>query len=215
MSTVNNTPGTLAAALIAFQAEMPRINKGETAIVKPKQGNSYKYSYADLADVSAELLPVMTKFGLGFSSRPTMQDGQFVLVYSLVHVSGEREEGTFPLPAGGSPQAVGSAITYARRYCLLAVTGAAPDDEDDDAQAAMNTKPAPVPPEERETPEEREFVTEVQRRIDEASSREELNRLYEKVKDASGKGLTTKNATDLKNRMQGRAKQLEKSANAA
>jgi ERF superfamily len=58
-----------------------------------------------------------------------------VLAYSLVHASGEREDGIYPL-TGGAPQEQGSAITYARRYCLCAVTGVAAD-ADDDGQAAQ------------------------------------------------------------------------------
>jgi hypothetical protein len=40
------------------------------------------------------------------------------------------------LPSSGTPQAIGSAITYGRRYCLTAVLDIAV--EDDDGQAAQN-----------------------------------------------------------------------------
>ncbi len=40
----------------------------------------------------------------------------------------------FPIK-GENPMQLGSGITYARRYALLAVTGVAPEDEDDDGQA--------------------------------------------------------------------------------
>lgn len=127
--------GGLFGALAELQAKLPSIRKGETANVRSDKGN-YSYKYADLTDVSEVLLPLMGSLGLAFTSRPTMRDGQFILAYSLVHVSGEREDGTYPLPAGGTPQAIGSAITYARRYCLCAVTGVAPGGDDDDAGAA-------------------------------------------------------------------------------
>ena len=119
------------ASIAKLQAELPRIAKGETAQVKSDKGN-YTYKYADLADVAAEVMPRLGKFGLGFIARPTLNgDGKFVLAYSLVHESGEREDGEYPLPAAGSPQQIGSAITYARRYTLCAVTGTTPDDDDD------------------------------------------------------------------------------------
>lgn len=130
-------PATLFAALAELQAHLPKIGKGNTADVKNAQGKKlYDYKYADLADVSQEMLPRLGALGLAFTSRPTMLDGNFVLAYSLTHVSGDREDGIYPLPVSGTPQQVGSAITYARRYCLCAVTGVAPDSDDDDAAAA-------------------------------------------------------------------------------
>ena len=123
-------------ALAELQANLPRITKDLTAKVETRTGSSYKYQYADLAQISRELLPLLSKNGLSFSSRPTRRDGQFVLAYELRHVSGEQIDGEWPLPDRGTPQEIGSAVTYARRYCLCAVTGLAPDDEDHDAIVA-------------------------------------------------------------------------------
>jgi hypothetical protein len=128
---------SLAAALAELQAKLPRIGKDKKAKVRTKTGADYTYDYANLATVSRAVMPLMGGLGLSFISRPTLRDdGKFVLAYTLLHVSGEHEDGDYPLPAGGSPQEVGSAITYARRYSLCAVTGVSPDDDDDDAQAA-------------------------------------------------------------------------------
>ena len=132
------TANSLAEALAELQTKLPRIGKDKTADVKTKSGAAFSYGYADLAGVSHAILPLLGDVGLSFTSRPTLtEEGRFVLAYSLLHVSGEREDGTYPLPGSGTPQDIGSAITYARRYCLCAVTGAAPEDEDDDAQAAQ------------------------------------------------------------------------------
>lgn len=128
----------LYEALARFQAKLPAVSKGGTAQIQSSKG-SYSYRYADLADVSQKVLPLLGAVGLAFTSRPTLDAGQLVLAYSLVHSSGERLDGIYPLAGGGNPQAIGSAITYARRYCLCAVTGVAPDDDDDDAQAASPT----------------------------------------------------------------------------
>jgi hypothetical protein len=126
----------LFAALAAVQAELPKIDKSNVGDIPGKDGKrGYKYKYADLADVSQAILPLLAKHGLAFNSKPTMADGEFGLLYKLVHESGEMDEGFYPFGRGGSPQQVGSLITYARRYCLCAITGAAPD-EDDDASAA-------------------------------------------------------------------------------
>lgn len=130
----------LAKALAAFQAELPTVGKGNTARVEGKEGKAgYSYKYADLADVTKVVLPQLAKHGLSFSSKPTIDDGRFVLIYTLRHVSGEEDGGVYPLPVNATPQATGSAISYARRYALQAMTGVAAD-EDDDGQAAQTTR---------------------------------------------------------------------------
>jgi hypothetical protein len=63
-----------------------------------------------------------------------LADGQFGLNYQLTHVaSGTEISGRYPLKLAENPMQMGSAITYARRYVLLSITGVAAEDEDDDA----------------------------------------------------------------------------------
>ncbi len=131
--TVKDPQAALYAALVRFQSELPSIGTNHEV----KTAN-YKYEYADLAMVSQVVLPLLGKHGLAFTSRPTnTADGKFVLAYKLIHEAGGSESGEYPLPTG-APQSVGSAITYARRYCLYAVTGVFPSGEDDDGQRADN-----------------------------------------------------------------------------
>ncbi|MEE2041253.1 ERF family protein [Nocardiopsis sp. CT-R113] len=201
---------TLAEGLVALQGKLPRIHKGETANVKSDKG-SYSYSYADLADVSEELLPVLASVGLSFTTRPTLVDGVFLLAYALVHVSGEREEGLYPLPAGGNPQAIGSAITYARRYCLLAMTGAAPHNEDDDARAAMPTRGTDGArgsgaPSEVDT----EWVAEARRRVETARSRDDLSAVWAAIRPALVEGRIDQATADrVADAVHARAAQLD------
>lgn len=131
----------LATALVAFQAEMPTVNKGKKASVPTKSGGSYTYTYADLADVTAAGVPVLGRHGLSFTSRPRRCDnGDYELEGVLMHVSGETSTGSLPLH-GRTPQELGSALTYARRYLFGCLTGIVTDD-DDDAQAANHAKRA-------------------------------------------------------------------------
>ncbi|HZN71250.1 MAG TPA: ERF family protein [Micromonosporaceae bacterium] len=131
---------SLAAALVALQARLPRIEKSERAVVESQRGK-YTYSYANLAQVTRALYPGMTEVGLAFTAYPTLrEDGHFVLRYALVHpASGEERGGDFPLPANAAPQLTGSIISYARRYSLMSAVGAVSEDDDDDAVA---TRPA-------------------------------------------------------------------------
>jgi hypothetical protein len=132
---VTTEPSALAGALAALQAELPDITKDKTAKVDTRAGGSYSYSYSDLPAISRAIMPLLSKHGLSFTSRPTLAGERFVLVYELLHAGGESREGAYPLPERGTPQEIGGAITYARRYCLCAVTGVAPDDDDDAAAA--------------------------------------------------------------------------------
>lgn len=129
-------PETLTAALAAVQADLPVVGKDQKATVKSDKG-SYTYKYANLASVSAAILPLLSKHGMAWTTKPTLDDaGKFVLKYELMHVSGESIDGSYPLPTTTRPQEMGSAITYARRYALCAVTGLAPEEDDDNASAA-------------------------------------------------------------------------------
>jgi hypothetical protein len=54
-----------------------------------------------------------------------------ILTTILRHVSGEAIETEYPVLADySSPQKIGSAMTYARRYSLMALVGVAPEDDD-------------------------------------------------------------------------------------
>jgi len=136
---------TLASALAAFQAELPKIRKDETAKVtgESKSGAkvNYSYGYAGLDTVVDTVLPVLGKHGLSITAKSTFADSNFMLEVSLLHESGERETGYWPLPDPRrvGPQDLGSAYTYGRRYLTLALTGTFPGGEDDDGQKAQQS----------------------------------------------------------------------------
>lgn len=131
---------SLAAALVELQGKLPTVEKARTGKVQSEKA-SYSYAYADLSDVSAAIMPVLSGAGLAFTAAPTLRDdGRFVLAYELIHASGESRKGEYPIPATGSAQQIGAAITYARRYALCAVTGLAPKGDDTDATNAPKTQ---------------------------------------------------------------------------
>jgi hypothetical protein len=130
LDNIDADQGALAKALAGFQAEVPTVVKTRTARV-----GQYSYTYAGLAEVSTAALPLLAKHGLAFTCSPRRTEaGGYELVGMLIHSSGEQVTGVLPIP-GGTPQQLGSAITYARRYLLGALTGVVTDD-DDDGQAA-------------------------------------------------------------------------------
>lgn len=129
-------PKSLDEALLMLQADPPTLTKS-----KDGQVGNQRTKYADLVQVNKQVLARLNELGLVWKCAPDLiPDGahplRFVLRYELRHVpSGEFERGVFPL-LGSTPQQHGSAMTYARRYALLAVTGIAAEDEDDDGDAA-------------------------------------------------------------------------------
>jgi hypothetical protein len=131
------TQGKIAAALAAFQAEIPAITKDGSA-----DAGKYSYTYATLDKLVGILLPLLAAQEIAFTAVPDWNQLGFGLKTALIHSSGEKIEGFYPLGNPNNPaQAIGSAISYARRYALLALTGVAPAGEDDDG-AAANTAQA-------------------------------------------------------------------------
>lgn len=131
---------SLADALAAFQTELPTVAKGNTARIPGKDGRTgYTYDYADLKDVSEAILPRLARVGLAWTtSIDTGDNAGIVLKWELIHGASEQSRsGSVPVGRAGQDwQSLGSSITYARRYTLLAVTGVAPGGDDNDGEGA-------------------------------------------------------------------------------
>lgn len=121
--------GNLAEALAKVQAALPVVHKAKSAKVPMKGGGSYSYDYADLADVTKVIMPLLAKHGLAFICHPRQAASGYELAATLAHTSGEYI--TASLPIAGTAQQIGSAITYARRYLLGSMTGVVTDSDDD------------------------------------------------------------------------------------
>lgn len=137
----------LAAALAAFQSEMPTVTKDNTANVPTKAGGSYTYTYADLASLTKAAAPLLAKNGLAFTAQPRrVEDGGYELAGVLMHTGGQTLEGVLPI-MGRTAQEIGSSLTYNRRYLLGCLTGLVTDDDDDGqaAQGAGSQRPARTP----------------------------------------------------------------------
>jgi hypothetical protein len=138
-STEPAAPQTLIEALLAFQAEAPILTKDAQGEVKgvSKGGKSYEYTfkYAGYPMIMIAIQPLLTKYGLLWTCQPAeTEQGRPVLDYSLTHVlSGESMDARMPLLLGANPtaQALGSALTYAKRQALTAVLNLVAEEDDD------------------------------------------------------------------------------------
>jgi hypothetical protein len=143
--TVHATPN-LNKALSQLQGELPKVTKSNTADIPGREGRQgFKYSYADLADVTAAVGPLLAKYGLAFHAAPSINPAdrqEMILTWSLLHESGEERGGEWPLgPVSTPPQTLGSRITYGRRYCLGSATGIVAEDDDDGQRAQKDDSP--------------------------------------------------------------------------
>jgi hypothetical protein len=137
----------LAAALVAFQASAPSINKGRTALIPTKSGGSYSYKYADLSDIWDSIRQPLKDNGLAVTQSLTGGSSGFMGIRTTVwHKSGQCTGDTVELAINGrTPQEVGSQVTYFKRYALSALLGLSTD-EDDDGAAASRSRPVEQPP---------------------------------------------------------------------
>lgn len=103
----------------------------------------FKSKYANLESVIEAAHDALAANGLAVMQGPGPMDGNCItLTTRLIHESGEWIETDFSLPAGKmDPQAAGSAITYARRYSLMAMLCIPAVDDDGEASMPRSTKP--------------------------------------------------------------------------
>ena len=144
-------------AIAAAKAKLPAIVKNQTA----NRGNAGSYRYEDLAQIAAQIDPVLSEFGLSYRFR-TETDGAKIKVSCIVsHREGYSETTTLESGADTSGaknpiQAMGSAVTYLQRYTLKAALGLAAARDDD-----SNAKPKP-----KAEPMSQEDFTILRERID-------------------------------------------------
>lgn len=134
------TLAKLAEALCKAQGQMEGAAKDS---VNPH----FKNKYADLAAVWDAIRKPLAANGLSVIQFPrTVQNGVEIET-TLLHSSGEFLRDVLWLPCSkADAQGIGSAITYARRYALMAVCGIAPVDDDGEAAVATTPRDATPPP---------------------------------------------------------------------
>jgi hypothetical protein len=128
----------LSAALAKAQGAIRAAPKeGEASGMRP----GLTYHYATLADVWSACRAALAANGLAVVQSPRLTTTSVEVETLLAHSSGQWLSSLLEVPlAQRTAHAIGSAITYARRYSLAAMVGVVADD-DDDAQAAQPRLP--------------------------------------------------------------------------
>lgn len=118
---------TLEQKLLLFQQNV--------GIVKKDSKNPhFKNTYASLPQILGEVKPMLSELGLILLQPVNNSSVETIIIDSE---SKEKVSGAIPLPTGLTPQQMGSAITYYRRYLLAGLLSLEIDD--DDANSTNNS----------------------------------------------------------------------------
>jgi hypothetical protein len=139
-----NSRMAFASDLAEMQSELPSV--AENGAIKV--GNEVRSKYATFEDINDAIKPVLQKHGFAISFR-VKQDAQIEVTAILSHREGHVEETSLKLPsdtsgAKNAVQAIGSAVSYGKRYTMMAmlnITSRAAVDRDDDGQGTSAALP--------------------------------------------------------------------------
>ncbi len=121
-------------AMAAFKKEPPQIEKDKT--VEYKQT---RYKHASLANVTQKINTALSAQGLSAAWITSQDNGNITVACTITHELGHSEstELTAAPDTSGAKnaiQAIGSTVSYLQRYTILALTGLATSDMDDDGK---------------------------------------------------------------------------------
>lgn len=133
--TAQNAKAAYTAALAQLQPKLPVISE---------RGKTDKTTYATWEDINDAIRPLLHEFGFALNFRVGRSDSAVSVTGVLSHEAGHSEETTLELPVDSSGsknavQAVGSSVSYGKRYtaiALLNITSRAKNDRDDDGRNA-------------------------------------------------------------------------------
>lgn len=153
MSTETQTPQISDVNLSGSIAKIsPAFVKAQATVkpaLKDARNPHFGSTYADLASAFAACREALAENGIAVLQAPSADGRRVSVCTMLLHESGEWMRSTLTLTAmKDDPQAIGSAITYARRYGLMSMVGLAAEDDDGNAASA--------PPQQRQQAQRRD-----------------------------------------------------------
>lgn len=136
-------------AMNDFQAECPQILKTSQASIRTKSGGSYGYKYAELDQIDDAIRPLMTRLGLSKRFTTERIGGDVKVTCIVSHVDGHSISADFQCAidsdaAMSGAQKGGAAVTFAKRYALIAALGLTTTESDTDAQLGVDRSPAKI-----------------------------------------------------------------------
>lgn len=133
----SNEINELASALAKAQADIK-------SAAKDGENPHFRSKYATLSSIWDAIREPLSKNGLSVTQVTAETEAGPLLETCLLHTSGQWLQSEMLLrPSKNDVQGFGSALTYARRYCLAAIVGVAPDDDDDGNAASTQSEQRP------------------------------------------------------------------------
>ena len=164
----------IATALAKAQANMGKA-------LKQANNPHFRSKYADLGNVMDACLPALNEAGIALI-QPTGEDehGRYVETILIHGESGESLTCRVPLIVSKNDmQGYGSAVTYARRYGLMAMAGIAP--EDDDGHAASKAPPKQEQRQQKPQETDAEAIERAKEYLSEADSLDDLKERWGRI----------------------------------
>ncbi len=125
----------LCAALVAAQLELRNPVRNREVTVKSDKGN-YSFAYATLDSILDDVRPVLARNGLALVQIIVFDNAAPAMRTMLIHNSGSMLSCDVPMHMDRpGNQALGSAMTYARRYGVIGLLALAAEDDDDGNEA--------------------------------------------------------------------------------
>lgn len=128
-------------AMASFKASPPTLKKDKKASFVNTKNQLVEYSYLGLAECAVKIAEALSAHGLSHNWKVKQDQGSITVTCRLTHKDGHYEEVSLTSVADTSGsknaiQQIASTISYLERYTLLAITGLAAQDQDDDGAAA-------------------------------------------------------------------------------
>jgi hypothetical protein len=135
-------------AIAQFKSKPLAIYKNKRVSYPNKTGGRTDYKHATLDNVCQTIISGLSAVGISHKWTPEQKGSLIKVTCVLTHKAGHSETTSLEANAddsGGknSIQAVGSTVSYLERYTILAATGLAVKDQDDDGAAAGPRKADP------------------------------------------------------------------------
>lgn len=133
------------ADMAMLQSEMPTVAENGQI----KVNGQVRSRYAKHEDIVSVCRPLMQKYGFSFSAKTDFTGGQLIIEGIVAHKLGHTEETKMVLPFDNSGsknavQAVGSSVSYGRRYVFSMLFNVTTG-EDDDGQRAQTSQASRIP----------------------------------------------------------------------
>lgn len=160
------------AAFAKFQSEKPELKKADVANFETSKGN-VQYHYNAISNIQKVVDPVLGKHGLSYRWEQEQNDKKIKITCIVSHLDGHSERTWIEAEADNtgvknSIQAIGSTITYLKRYTLEGALGLASGNDSDANNNGPNQN------------KETELLLKALKELDNIKTKENLQKIWNK-----------------------------------